>query len=60
MGRIVAIGGGELNTTHSINKYIVDFAKRKIRNFFLLEQPATTQKAISLVFAQNLKILAVW
>ena len=36
MGRIVAIGGGELNTTHSINKYIVDFAKKKNPQFLFI------------------------
>ena len=36
MGRIVAIGGGELNTTHSINKYIVDLAKKKNPNFLFI------------------------
>ena len=29
MGRIVAIGGGELDTTHKINKYIVEMTEKK-------------------------------
>ncbi len=36
MGRIVAIGGGELNTTHRINKYIVDLAKKKNPHFLFI------------------------
>jgi len=36
MGRIVAIGGGELNTTHSINKYIIDLAKKKNPHFLFI------------------------
>lgn len=36
MGRIVAIGGGELDTTHSINEYIVKLAGKKNANFLFI------------------------
>ena len=36
MGRVVAIGGGELNTTHSINKYIVELTGKKNANFLFI------------------------
>ena len=36
MGRIVAIGGGELETTHSINKYIVELAGKKNANLLFI------------------------
>ena len=36
MGRIVAISGGELNTTHRINKYIVEAAKKKNPHFLFI------------------------
>lgn len=36
MGRIVAIGGGELDTTHRINKYIVELAGKEKPNFLFI------------------------
>ena len=36
MGRIVAIGGGDLDSTHSINKYIVELAGRKNTTFLFI------------------------
>jgi len=36
MGRIVAIGGGELDTTHRINEYIVKLASKKNPNFLFI------------------------
>lgn len=36
MGRIVAIGGGELDTTHNINKYIVELSGKKNPNFLFV------------------------
>ncbi len=36
MGRIVAIGGGELDTTHRINEYIVKLAGKKNPNFLFI------------------------
>lgn len=59
MGRIVAIGGGELDTTHRINRYIVELSGKKIRSFSLLAQPAATQKVILSVFVRSLRSSAV-
>ena len=36
MGRIVAIGGGELDTTHSINQYIVELAGKENANLLFI------------------------
>ena len=36
MGRIVAIGGGELDTTHVINKYIVEMTEKKNPNMLFV------------------------
>ena len=36
MGRIVAIGGGELDTTHIINKYIVEMTEKKNPNMLFV------------------------
>ena len=36
MGRVVAIGGGELDTTHSINKYIVELAGKNNANLLFI------------------------
>ncbi|MBQ9302147.1 peptidase E [Butyrivibrio sp.] len=36
MGRIVAIGGGELDTTHRINEYIVKLAGKKNPDFLFI------------------------
>lgn len=36
MGRIVAIGGGDLQTNHLINKYIVDMDKKSIHNLLFI------------------------
>lgn len=36
MGRIVAIAGGEINSTHRINKYIVDLSKKKNAHFLFI------------------------
>lgn len=36
MGRIVAIAGGELDTTHSINKYIVELAGKENARFVFI------------------------
>lgn len=36
MGRVVAIGGGELDTTHGINKYIVELADKKNPNLLFI------------------------
>ena len=36
MGRIVAIGGGELDTTHRINRYIVELSGKKNPQFLFI------------------------
>ena len=36
MGRVVAIGGGELDNTHGINKYIVELADKKKPNLLFI------------------------
>ncbi|MBQ8995977.1 MAG: peptidase E [Oscillospiraceae bacterium] len=36
MGRVVAIGGGELDTTHNINKYIVELTGKKRTNLLFI------------------------
>ena len=36
MGRIVAIGGGDLQSNHLINKYIVDMDKKSIHNLLFI------------------------
>lgn len=36
MGRIVAVGGGELDTTHSINEYIVKLAGKEKANLLFI------------------------
>jgi dipeptidase E len=36
MGRIVAVGGGELDTTHSINEYIVKLAGKEKSNLLFI------------------------
>lgn len=37
MGRVVAIGGGELDTTHGINKYIVELSPKHIDHSIRVE-----------------------
>ena len=36
MGRIVAIAGGDLKTTHKINQYIVALTKKENPNFLFI------------------------
>lgn len=36
MGRIVAIAGGDLQSTYAINKYIVDMDEKKLHNFLFI------------------------
>ena len=36
MGRIVAIGGGDLKTTHRINQYIIELTKKENPNFLFI------------------------
>lgn len=36
MGRIVAIAGGDLESTYAINKYIVDMDTKKLHNFLFI------------------------
>ena len=55
MGRIVAIGGGELDTTHRINKYIVKLAGKKNLTFYLYELAAMMLKVIYQVSKRNLR-----
>lgn len=54
MGRIVAIGGGDLSSTEYLNKYAISIARMN-QNYFLLERLAKMQKCIFIEYMKYLK-----
>ena len=53
MGRIVAIPGGDLKTTHKINQYIVALTKKENPNFLFIGT-ASCDAAISTMNSNRL------